>query len=375
MRSVRTLVAVFCVAGLLLAPSASARCTLRPDLLVRTGTGSVIHALDVKGCGSRTVAYAADRALDVPLGNGFLTDPSWLPGGRSFVYGWTHGAAFIADSTEIRKGFVRGGASMTLLKLPLAGIITEVAASPDGRRIAFTLYTPNYPVAYATWTPVGSPVRIYVVNTDGTGLQPVSTVSVTWDSNAVWSPDSRKLAFISGRGQTSVYVTDLKPGPGLVGTRVSPLDVWAVAPTWAPDGRHLAFEGWTIAPDPWTLLGNERSVWTVAPDGKGARRIGEGQTPSYAPDGRHLVVSTRSGLAVLDVVRRRSRSLTDHESDGYPVWSPDGRLIAFHRWGDPTIDGDGITRFGPDATWTIRPDGRGAVSRGLEDYGIPAWRR
>ena len=363
MRHLRGLIAFAVAAAVLWAPGASARCRFHPDLLVRTD-GSAIEAVDVRGCGSQVAAWAPSYGADVPLGNGFLTDPSWLPGGRSFVYGWTHGVAFVADATEVRRSSASGGDPTTVLRVPLAGMITEVAASPDGRRIAFTLFTPNYPVILGTWTAVGSPMRIYVVNADGSGLQLVSTVSVTWDFSPVWSPDSRKLAFVSGRGPISVYVTDLHAGPGLLGTRVSPLDVLASAPAWAPDGRHLAFNGSALP----NLYGStDPDIWTVAPDGTGARKVGRGSNPSYAPDGRHLVVGTQEGIAVLDLAHPRSRLLTHRADDHYPVWSPDGRLIAFPRWGTYEVNDGGL--------WTVGADGRGATRRVDQAYGIPAWRR
>lgn len=346
-----------------MAPRAVA-CSFDPDLLIRTSSAVTVDAVDRDGCGYRTVAWWDGNDPAALLENGFVTDASWLRGGRSFVYGWTHGNAFVADRTELRRGDTRGGASKLVLRVPLAGMITEVAASPDGRRIAFSLFTPNYPVIVATWTGIGSTQRIYVVNADGSGLQPVSSVTTAFDSGPSWSPDGRRLAFASDRGQTSVYVSDLSV-PGALATRVTPLDVSALAPRWSPDGRLIAFQTGLL--DVRSPIAPRLDTWTVRPDGAAPRRVlADATMASWAPDSRHLVVSRRYGLAVLDLRTRRARALTDvyEAQDVLPAWSKDGRTIAFVRLG----------RYGAKLV-TVRPDGRSLRVVASDEYGLPVWRR
>ena len=55
--------------------------------------------------------------------------------------------------------------------------------------------------------------------------------------------------------------------------------------------------------------------------------------PQQSPDGRRLVFSALSKLYVMDLPDRQPRRLTNaHVGEFSPVWSPDGRSIAYVTW-------------------------------------------
>ncbi len=116
-------------------------------------------------------------------------------------------------------------------------------------------------------------------------------------------------------------------------------------PTWHPSGDRIAYVrngtdgGIFMRP---LLGGSERRLLDT--------RFGRIHGISFAPDGRHLVLSAGepSGaparLYQLELATRNVVSLTeppaDSEGDFSPVWSPDGRWIAFDRLQGPLGDQD-----------------------------------
>jgi len=183
------------------------------------------------------------------------------------------------------------------------------------------------------------------------------------------SPDGRRIAFDSDRdGERGVYVSDAR-GENL--RRVSPPG-FAAMPSWAPDGRTLAFaradwdrqDVWSL----WTLdldSGSLRQVtnheqgfpWGVSwfPDGdrlaytvderlvirdlrggtdqvfRSPRRGRLLRTPVVSPDGRLVVFRVaRNGAWLLDLADGSMRRVLEDPSADEYVWSPDGRQIAYY---------------------------------------------
>lgn len=112
-------------------------------------------------------------------------------------------------------------------------------------------------------------------------------------------------------------------------------------PAWSPDGQLLVFDS---AP-----AGGKSQLYLVRADGRGLRRLRSTTNdfdPSWSPDGREIVFvsnprsdegrrsSERDGaldeLFVVSVKGGWRRRLTRNRFDeSSPVWSPDGRTIAF----------------------------------------------
>lgn len=107
--------------------------------------------------------------------------------------------------------------------------------SPDGKWVVFSVIEP----AYDEREQVSD---LWIVPGDGSSAPRRLTSSKSGESGAVWSPDSRKLAFAARRdgdeaGQ--IYILDVAAGGEAV--RATSLSTGARAPQWRPDGRALLF--------------------------------------------------------------------------------------------------------------------------------------
>ena len=101
-------------------------------------------------------------------------------------------------------------------------------------------------------------------------------------------------------------------------------------PVWSPDGRHIAFDGWT------GYRADRAWVYTMNPDGTHRRRLAPGGG-QWSPDGRRIAYANDDGIFVMKSDGTGKKRLT--RSGGGPFyWSPDGKHIAFTREGKFTDD-------------------------------------
>ena len=192
------------------------------------------------------------------------------------------------------------------------------------------------------------------------------------DADAAFSPDGRMLAFtrtrvrIDRQGQSlvsSVWVMRLD------GNGVRRIIDDASAPAWSPDGQTIVFERDACRTETCHLrVSNSYEIYVTTLSGRVRRLTYNGDfdgDPSFSPDGSEIAFVAGDGLYVMNGDGTGRRRLTK-EGYGDPSWSPDGASIAFS---GPTLDisvigrdGRGLRRLtdneGPDWGPVFSPDGR-----------------
>jgi len=154
------------------------------------------------------------------------------------------------------------------------------------------------------------------------------------------SPDGRYVAFISERELFSfnLYVADAETGEviaeldqaGMTG-HFNALRFIDSAGTWSPDGRRLAFVSFEDGD-------NQITIWNIVEEEIEQSFSVDGVTsmknPAWSPDGETLAFAGTDGgisdLYVLDLETESVRQLTDDRyADLQPTWAPDGETLAF----------------------------------------------
>jgi Tol biopolymer transport system component len=170
-------------------------------------------------------------------------------------------------------------------------------------------------------------VNIWRVAEGTAAIEPLSS-STLGDTDASYSPDGSRLAFVTDReGEGSDVWTANADGTRPVALTRGGGHSYG-SPRWSPDGTQLVFDG----------RGTDGlwHVWMIDASGGEARYAGQGNLPSWSRDGRSIYFgSIRSGrqeIWRMDTGGGGVRQVTTGGGSA-PVESPDGRTLYFVRDG------------------------------------------
>ena len=191
--------------------------------------------------------------------------------------------------------------------------IGDVALSPDGSRVAFTVSAIDAAADdYRTRVWAG---RI--------GEEPRElTPGPKKDSAPRFSPDGKWLAFLSDREREKpqLYVM---PAAGGDARRLTDLPLGAMPASWSPDSTRLLFAA-RVPNAPLPAEAEAKKRWE--------QRVRHITRAQYKADGQGYTFDARSHLFVADVASSTVRQITDGDADERAeTWSPDGRRITFVR--------------------------------------------
>lgn len=268
------------------------------------------------------VARSLQTGRLVPLVEGlWVRRHGWLPDSSGVV---VVVPAEGGQAGEILARTLGPDSAISLVKAPGGSTfgLEDVAVSPDGRRIAFTVL---YDASPAPVPRIG----IKVMNVDGTNRRQIVEPEHFID-HLSWSPDGRQVVYFKGKGGTPpddgvAYVADADGTPSP--TRLL-LPRGRLA-AWSPDGRQALWVDEPMDPNGnadlfvsgWPDLGTPRPVATRA----SASRAGWAGSSDWITYSRQGVLY----LAPADGSGASLRLTPEGEWASAPAWLP-GQGIAYH---------------------------------------------
>lgn len=181
---------------------------------------SSLYIVSADGSAERVIRREPRRRTPV-----ILTAPAWSPDGKRIAFtritfGDEPGAAVYVMDADGKHG------------RRLVDEAAEPDWSPDGRRIAVASYRDR--VGRTCFQECSVNSEIYVVDVGGGNLRRLTT-SVANEASPTWSPDGRRIAFVSDRSgrndhEYELYVVEAGGGDP---RRLTHNDVWDLDPDWA----------------------------------------------------------------------------------------------------------------------------------------------
>ncbi len=228
-----------------------------------------------------------------------VVSPTWDPEGKYIAY-----VSYIKNRMRLNLFEVASGSISSFPNL------SEIIIAPR--------FHPTKPLLAVTLNR-NKNSNIYLVSMDGT-IVDVLITGWSIDIPGSWSPDGRKLAYVSGEtGGPQVYVYDLDTRTKY---RLTYTGDYNTSPSWSPDGEWIAYS---------SRINGYHQIFITRPDGSEVYQLTYGnynnEAPVWSPDGRMIAFqSNRKGKYSIWVMLkngREQRLLTNMEGEQkFPAWSP-----------------------------------------------------
>jgi len=243
--------------------------------------------------------YDGAGASAVTRNGSINLSPVWSPDARSIAF-----TSFMNGYPDLFRLFPFERQRPVQSLASFVGINSSPGWSPDGRYLALTLSKDGNP-------------EIYVL-TVATGVLQRLTRHVGIDTEPAWSPTGQQIAFVSDRaGQPRIFVMDKDGG----NVRQLTTSGFHTQPRWSPKGDPIVY----------TQRSGTHDLWAISPSGSNPRPLtsgqGDNQGSTWAPDGRHLAFqSNRTGrwqVYFMPVDGQAATQVTQGTTEATsPSWSP-----------------------------------------------------
>ncbi len=243
--------------------------------------------------------------------DGLVSMFAWAPDGGSIaVVRGLLSAATPEISTDVAL-LSLASSTETLLLDDLAALVSSIAWTPDGTRLALLTYDMLGDTASVVQVDAktGATMILDSWRPEGIGLG-----IPFWTSGVSWAPNGKSLLVYGYPSRTEVLTVDV--GGNSTGSLIGGN---CRCPRWAPDGSLIACHDF-------------ETIFMVTPDGNLVREhpVSERgwQSPAWSPDGIKIATGGRDGLWAIDTQSGERTHLVTREA-WEPSWSPDGQYLAF----------------------------------------------
>ena len=258
----------------------------------RTGNAKTVREIFIMDYDGRNVRQITqDRNLAV--------SPAWSPDGRKLVY-----TSYRQGPPDLYLYDLDTGRIKVLAAFP--GLNSAAAWHPSGQSLVASLSRDGNPEIYRISAAGSNPVRL--------------TRSRAVETSPTWSP----------KGEAIYFISDRAGAPQVMGMDANGGRTWSLTSAGQNDDPHVSPRGDRIV---FTSNRDRRGfdIWIMDVNGGNAANLtrdlrGNCEHPSWAPDGRHIAFGHDGKIVVMDADGSDKRVLTSPDrlsgSNYSPAWGP-----------------------------------------------------